>query len=53
MPVLYDRGCRIIRYQEADQMADTRRLRLIWKGLAWFLDAMVDGLAPSVRGKPI
>ncbi len=53
MPVLYDRSGRLIRYPGADKMADRRRLRPIWKALAWFLDAMVDGLAPCVREKPV
>jgi len=52
MLVLYDRNKRLIRYQGADKMADRRMPRLIWKGLAWFLDAMVDGLVPGVK-KPI
>ena len=53
MPGLYDCSNRLIRYQEAGKMADMRRLRLIWKGLGWFLDVMVDGLAPGVRDKQV
>jgi len=53
MPVLYARSSRLIRSPGADKMADRRRLQLIWKALAWCLDAMVDGLAPCVREKPV
>ena len=52
MSMLYGRN-RLIRYQGADRMADGRGLRFIWKGLAWILDAMVDGLAPCVRDKQV
>ena len=47
MPVPYDSNNRLIHYQGADKMAKKRMLRLAGKGLAWFLDAMVDGLAPA------
>ncbi len=47
MPVPYDPNNRLIRYQGADKMATKRMLRLAGKGLAWILDAMVDGLAPA------
>ena len=47
MPVPYYLNNRLIHYQGADKMAKKRMLRLAGKGLAWFLDAMVDGLAPA------
>ena len=47
MPVPYDRSNRLIRYSGADKMKKKRMLRLAGKGLAWILDAMVDGLAPA------
>jgi len=47
MPVLYDPNNRLFRYQGADKMAKKRMLRLVGKGLAWLLEAMVDGLAPA------
>ena len=53
MPVLYDRSSRLNRYPGADKMSDRRRLLPIWKGLAWFLDVMVEGLAPCVRDKQV
>ena len=53
MPALYGLGRWLIRYPRVNKMAGRRRLLLIWKVLAWCLDAMVDGLAPSVRYKPV
>ena len=45
MSVLYDCSNRLIHYPGADKM---KKLGLITKALVWFLDAMVDGLAPQV-----